>query len=71
MPDKIPYQELYSMYQLTQILIDNTIREAKMNNFEFKKADAQHKLRKLNDYKDKIINIFEIQINNEDLNIES
>ena len=64
------YQELYSMYQLTQILIDNTIREAKINNFEAKKFNPQRKLKTLNDYKDKIIKVFEKQISNEEFNIE-
>ncbi len=69
---KFSYQELYSMYQLNQFLIDETVREAKMNyDGDFNKSEAHRRLNKLNKNKEKIIKTFEKQFDNETFNIEN
>ena len=69
---KISYQDLYSMYQLNQFLIDETVREAKINyDSDFKKNEAHRRLNKLNKNKEKIIKAFEKQFDNETFYIEN
>lgn len=62
---KIKYEELYSMFQLNQVLIDEVIRSAKMNNDENDILKANKRLQKYNHNKDIILSTFLNQFQNE------